>query len=296
MSPEVQYSHARPIHAWSTLRTELVWAYQGAVSKDDRQNAVDHSYGYWLWHVQEGSVEITTSGTALAAKSGEWLLCPSGKSGQNFSKDAIIQSFHFLCHWPTGQNLFPNERGVVFLARKYHDFNVRARQLQHYVQERFPGMRVDLFEEVAELPIFLEAQALFYRLLLELTEVLRAEGLHPTDAVNINHRVELAVRLLEASPLEQPFPLPRILREVGLSRVHLDRLMSNQLHVTSKEYWENLREEVASQQLESTDLSIKEIGYNLGFKQPSHFTTWFKKRKKIPPLKFRRQTRERLIG
>lgn len=287
---------ARSIHEWSTIRTELLWAYSGSVNPTDQAIRVNHNYGYWLWHIVKGEVEVRVDEEVKRAQAGEWLFCPTGETEQRFSSDAEILSLHFLCNWPTGENLFSSLAGLVFRADGYPQFTRAAKSLQRVVHKNFPGVRVVLFKQITELETFIELQQLFFKMLLEFTKILKAHGAQPAYAGSMDHRIGLAIRCLNEAPLSQPFPRKRLLQETGLSRVHLDRILSNQLGVTTKEYWEMLRKESASYQLESTEQSAKEIGYNLGFKQPSHFTTWFKNKQGMTPQEFRKNTSKRLIG
>ncbi len=82
----------------------------------------------------------------------------------------------------------------------------------------------------------------------------------------------------------------------GAGRAHLDRLYWKEFGATHRVYWEQLREESATRSLETTHLSIKEIGYRLGFKQASHFTKWFLRRLEMTPSQYREQVAERLAS
>ena len=65
--------------------------------------------------------------------------------------------------------------------------------------------------------------------------------------------------------------------------------------MTTREYWDRLRQDAAERNLEASSVSIKEIGYQLGFKQASHFTKWFSQRAGMPPATFRLQGLEQKL-
>lgn len=284
------------MHNWSTLHAELLWAYRGVINTWNHDLQVDHSYGYWLWYIEKGHVRLETNGKSLSAQKGQWIFCPIGSTKQKFSRDAEILSIHFLAQWPTGENLFSEKDGFIFEAKSHPTLNRCTRELQATVEESFPGVRVVLFEQDTDLEVFLKLQNLLFVLLLEIVRLFKKHGLGLTYASSPDPRIGRALQCLNESALGEPFPLQRLLQRTGLSRVHLDRLLCNSIGISSKEYWERLREGEACHRLENSKQPSKEICYYLGFKQPSHFATWFKRRKGITPAKYRQQTSKRLIG
>ncbi len=283
-------------HQWSSLQTKLFWAYDGDVPDYVRDLDVDHSHGNWLWLIKKGRVSITSKAGECTAQVGEWLLCPTGKLRQKFSSDAKILSVHFLCQWPTGEPLFSEERGIVFPAHNHPRLTKSAETLQRLTRRHFPGVRVMLFEQNTSLDIFWRMQQSFIGFLTELTRALHAQ--HRTASFDwpTDRRIARGIQILNESPLSTPLPIDRILKVTGLSRVHLDRMVCTQLGFSIRQYWEHLRENQACHSLEHTKLTSKEIGYHLGFKQPSHFTTWFKRRRGKTPESYRAETNTRLIG
>jgi len=280
--------HRPTLHEWASLRIELLWAYSGRVQCHDRRLKIKHNYGYWLWLLQEGHVEVTSENQTLRAGSGQWILCPVGPGEQSFSEDARILSLHFLCQWPTGENLFPEREGLVFPSARHPRLHAAADELHTLTDREFPGARAILLEQTSTLGNYLKLQSRFSLFLDELLQALERYDRRPIYSGAMDHRVGTAIRCLNGALLADPFPISRLLRETGVSRVHLDRMLCNQVGLSSREYWEKRREEEACHRLESTDQSVKEIGFNLGFKQASHFTNWFKRRKGVSPLVFRR--------
>ncbi|MDA3872849.1 MAG: AraC family transcriptional regulator [Kiritimatiellae bacterium] len=277
------------IHEWSSLRTELLWIYQGQVKQYDLERTVRHEYGYWLWLILHGGVDVQSASGDLHAIRGQWILCPKGESSQRFTEDAEILSLHFLCQWPTGENLFTEKEGLVFESVNFPELKNKASALQQLVEQSFPGSWAMLFQQPSGIESFLNLQAYFPGFLLEWVRTLRSFNRHPAYSRTMDDRVGVAIRCLNGCMLSEPFPEDQLMRESGVSRVHLDRMLTTQIGMTSREYWEKRREEAACYHLESTNESIKEIGYNLGFKQASHFTNWFKRRKNLPPVAYRRK-------
>jgi AraC-like DNA-binding protein len=57
--------------------------------------------------------------------------------------------------------------------------------------------------------------------------------------------------------------------------------------MTAQVWLERRRLEAARQRLTSEDTPLKEIAFTLGFRHPSHFTTWFKRHTGMTPTAFR---------
>jgi AraC-like DNA-binding protein len=283
-------------HQWSSLQTQLFWAYSGDVPDYLRDLDVDHSHGNWLWLIREGRVHITSEAGECSARAGQWLLCPAGKLRQEFSADAKILSVHFLCQWPTGEPLLSAKKGVVFSAQKNPRLTKSAETLQRLTRRHFPGVRVMMFEQNTSLDVFLRMQQSFIVFLTELTRALNTQENPASFEWPTDRRAARGLQLLNQSPLSGPLPTERLLKATGLSRVHLDRILCTQLGFTVRQYWEHLKENRARHSLEHTKLTSKEISYHLGFKQPSHFTTWFKRHIGKAPEAYRAETTARLLG
>lgn len=289
MTLPTEFSRQPTLHEWSSFRMELLWVYRGRVKSYDRQRTVRHGYGNWLWLLEEGEVEVESFGKRLHAKKGQWILCPEGESVQQFSEQAEILSIRFLCQWPTGENLFLRKEGFVFDADSHPRLAKKALPLLWLVEWKFPGSREALFEQHSDIETFLILQNRFPVFLLELVKILVGFGHELAYARTLDNRVALAIRSLNNAVLDQPFPLEYLLQVTGLSWVHLNRMMRDHIGMTGREYWDKRREDTACYRLEATEEPVKAIGFDLGFKQASHFTNWFKRRVGQSPLAYRRQ-------
>src|SRR5690349_11376080 len=99
-------------HDWASLRTELIWIYDRGVLPGNLLVHNDPTRGNKAWLIRQGSVRLTT-GTrqTLEAGPGQWIFLPRESMRHHFSKNARIFSIHFLCQWPSGDNLFQGTKG-----------------------------------------------------------------------------------------------------------------------------------------------------------------------------------------
>jgi len=282
-----------PLHKWASLRSELLWVYDGLVAPDNRHVTTDHRYGYWLWLLRSGRVQVKTESKSWTATAGQWIVSPHGITVQDFSDDARILSIHFRCQWPTGENLFAGNDAVIFESKEFPQMERSAAALQHLVRRHFPRVRGEYSLQGGDLTIFLRLQQLFFHVLLDFYRVMIQKGKSLSQAGDGDHRLLRAARVLHETSLDEPFPAARLRKETGLGRAHLDRLYWKQYGITTRAYWERLREEAATRSLETTMLPIKEIGYRLGFKQTSHFTKWFRLHLASTPRDYRVEARRK---
>jgi AraC-like DNA-binding protein len=68
---------------------------------------------------------------------------------------------------------------------------------------------------------------------------------------------------------------------------HLNRSIKNAIGITAKEYIQSRITTEAKRLLYFTELTTKEIAFDLGFSEPSHFSAFFKKCTKTSPTEFR---------
>lgn len=85
----------------------------------------------------------------------------------------------------------------------------------------------------------------------------------------------------------QDLKFEKISKEFGISRSHFSREFKKYVGFAPKEYLLQYRINQAKSLLRNTDITIREIGYRVGFQDESHFIQMFKKKEGIPPLKFR---------
>lgn len=276
------------LHQWASLKTELLWVHDGPVNEEARDQVADHTTGYYLWVVRRGNVEVRADGMQLRAGVRQGLISPQAVIHQKFSGDASILSIHFHCQWPSGENLFTRNAGYVFDAVEYPRLMQSTSALCRLIHRSFPEVRTDFPLRATEYPVFLGFQTLFLRMLTEFSQLFLERGRILAHGAGCDRRVLLAIECMNDAPLHQEFPVTLLERATGSGRGYLDKLFWKELNLSTRGYWERLREDVAKKNLHNSSLSIKEVCSKLGFKQASHFTKWFLNRTGMTPTYYRK--------
>ncbi|MEZ0296583.1 MAG: helix-turn-helix transcriptional regulator [Candidatus Methylacidiphilales bacterium] len=280
-------------HDWASLRSELVWIYDDAPRVSHIQSDHTHALGHRAWYLRRGEVRIEIPGGVWEAQAGSWLMTPAALLKQDFSDDAHLLSVHFLCQWPTGENVFLRERGIVIPGSDFPLMEQSATALVKMVHRRFPSSGVDYAFQQASYPDFLKFQGLFADWLAAWFDAMSCVGAPFTHFRHGEDRLNSAVRCLNDIQLDRPFPREQLLKETGLSAVHLDRLFVREFGSTTRKYWEKRRLENAKMCLSHSSMPIKEIAYCLGFRYDSHFVGWFKRHCGVSPATYRNRTQKR---
>lgn len=99
-------------------------------------------------------------------------------------------------------------------------------------------------------------------------------------------RVVKAISLISAD-LSKPIPLGELARTVNLSASRLNCLFKTSVGITIPRYVRERRLSRAKELLETTFLSVKEIGRECGLRDESHFVQNFKAAHGLTPLRYR---------
>ncbi len=81
--------------------------------------------------------------------------------------------------------------------------------------------------------------------------------------------------------------LDEVSKEVNVSPYYFSKLFKEEAGENFIEYLTNIRMEKAKEMLRDEDLSIKEIGYQVGYTDPNYFSRIFKKQTEMTPREFR---------
>jgi len=111
-------------------------------------------------------------------------------------------------------------------------------------------------------------------------------SLYAKQRTPIDFRVRKSLRLLDDG-LAQGLELDTVARDAGLSRPHFYKLFRENTGVTPALYANTMRVERALDRLTSSQISVTDIGFELGFSSQSHFTHFFAANVGIAPTLYR---------
>lgn len=195
------------------------------------------------------------------------------------------------------------EHGSLFLILYIKPiwFLETARNAQSWL--RFGRSRIEITSQIRRsihmvVSLLLEGDesGLFDGYLFELTQECfdqswqwTPDGAPPVHCISpfTDFRVRKSMRLL-SEKLGQEFELHQVAREAGLSRPHFYKLFKKQTGITPNLFLNTLRMERAIDRLTSTDHSVTNIGFELGFSSQASFSRFFASNVGIAPSDYRR--------
>ncbi len=108
---------------------------------------------------------------------------------------------------------------------------------------------------------------------------------------DLDDRIRKALDLL-SEKLHEPFSLPALARDCGLSVSRFAHLFQAQMGTSPQKYHEQMRLRWARQLLRSSSLPISEIAANLGYANAFYFSKRFKAFSGISPSEFRQTQKQ----
>jgi AraC-like DNA-binding protein len=111
----------------------------------------------------------------------------------------------------------------------------------------------------------------------------------------MDHRVRATIDLINAN-LHRELTLSEMNLSVQLSPSHLRQLFRAETGMSLGRYLKKARLHRASQLLESTFLTVKEVAARVGLQNVNHFITDFKKAYKLTPGQYATHHRGRAAG
>lgn len=280
---------ARPLHAWASLRPELLWIYDRRVAPEHRQHRCDARDGQRAWLVRRGRAVLSRGSRRWEAGPGEWMFPAPDLYQQSFSEDAHVLSLHVVCRWPDGRNLFQGHEPLVVRASRHPALEREARRLLRTARSVLPRVDRDYMEQPTTLASFLrlqQATLAWVRVCSTLHE--RARRIY-TPTTPVDARLDRVKRLVEECAGDASLPLRRLSQVSQLSPAHLDRLFLRNHGLSLRRYHQGCRLERARLLLAGSASAVKTVAYTLGFKQASHFTLWFRRLAGCTPSEYRSQ-------
>jgi AraC-like DNA-binding protein len=278
-----------PLHDWSSVHVELRWAYDAPIGEVfHRRMTHDHRVGHWAWFLRAGQARLVSPSGEYVARAGDWMFTPAERVTHEFTPGARLLSVNFLCQWPTGDNLFAGRAGSVFRGDEHPQLERRGAKLARLVRRQFPDAHIYYHRQPATYPQFVRFQRLFTGWLEAWHDVQVTRGRQLAYGGTTDERLLRAVRRLNEAPLSAGCPHELLRTETGLSKVQLDANFVRAFGLTPWRYWERRRLDHARRCLTGDAMSIKQVGYHLGFKSDSNFIAWFRRLTGQSPGAFRK--------
>ena len=289
MPASTNFSFERTIDH-SRCRAKLIWANERVVEaffRDHRTRARLHTV---CWFLDRGTVRVDEEDQSYVAKRGDWLFLAANESTQHFSPQARIISLRFDLCWLDGTELFRRQRTRILRHKDYPELEHSAREL---IRRLDPWRAThSLLVGRNQIPISenFAIDAAFNQWLSSYTFSMIREGAQILYTEQYDDRVLTALRAIEDHPMTESFSVSQLAAHCALSVNQLGRLLKNETGMSPFDCFERRRLNLARHALEDTEMPIKEIGYNLGFKSPSHFSNWFIRHERKSPRSYRNRT------
>lgn len=282
-----------PASTWRGLRFEWLWVYRAAAASPGRWTQ-PNEVPCGVFFVEKGYVELEAAGRRQRVEVGEAYFSAPGLRRHYFRPGTRLLSVGFRAQRPDGLSVFGKNLNRCLPAAE--TAALRAATLRLYASVHGPTSAIGYRRSVAPRPATLAARAAhegaFFAWLAAYAHTLAAAGLGADLGQSGNRRLEGILAVLDEVPMGQRLAYPALAKRTGYGRRRLDQLMQAGLGLTMKGYLDRRRLESARRWLREGERPLKEIALSLGFRQPSHFTAWFRAGAGRTPSGYRADARQ----
>lgn len=271
------------------LQPRLIWANERTLTAPFLDMATTAAGAETVaWFIKEGAVTVSyRRGAEVKAQAGEWLFLRAEDGRQHFETGTRLMSLRFHLRLRGGKPLFARRRDVVVAGAQMPLLQKAARSLvSEFERVDAPGTVFVARSRLSMADNF-RIEAAFMRWLGCYVETILAAGEKPEVASERDPRVTKALILIEDHAMQEKFSEAGLARRCGLGINQLGRLFRAEQGMSPFQYYEERRMELARHALKDSALPIKEVGFELGFSSPPHFTHWFTKRAGVSPRAWR---------
>ncbi len=275
---------------WKRLETTLLWAYKNPVPAQSSNLEIKRAEHFSLWLIIKGQVSFMLPDKSIdKAEAGKLVATSPGvKRSQQFSSGAYILSIAFNARWPDGINLFQQKKSIIANINDYPELEHAAINLQEFICGNYDPVYTKQPAAKAGFAVNTGMNIRFWEFLRQWHQFMKQHKYVPVVPEKTDPRLDAAVTILHKHHFNAPLPYDRITRATGISRSHFDRLFSQQFNLSPRRYCERICLDKTFELLSSSHLTIKEIAYETGFVNVSHFCTWFKRKTSQTPEEYRR--------
>lgn len=282
---------------WDRMRMKLVWAYEG--SPQELHHVGPEFVTITAWLILQGHVKVTspTAGT-LRVRQGNWLFPVADKLEHHFSKDARIISIKTIISWPNHQMLYRHDDWLTFPADRFANLNRAANGLTRickrvlHVTPTLPFMEEGMLKHSCALPQYIQLQQAMLKWVNAYHHCMWQMSMPLNMQFVTDERINDTMRFIEQTACHESFDRKAIEQHAGLSISQLNRLFVARMGMTPKAYAQMQRLNYACTMLISSKIPIKQLAFDMAFKQPAHFTNWFRASTGVSPKDYRRNQKE----
>lgn len=262
----------------------MILAYHGEPPAWGRHSKTVNSF-YSFWFIEKGSVQVRIGQEELSLAAREWILFPPHlRRRQDFSAGTVIYSLGFEASWSNGLPWMRFDSPIRGLRNDAVDDAIAL--IERLAGGRPPGYRI-LAEQDVTSEVFTEVHGRMFQMLACLTPALLQQGAESDPVSRGDLRLERILRELHKTPSIRPLPYSRWQREVGLSRVRIDRLAKEKLALTPKQIRDRCLLAALKRVFLTRNASVKEAAVEFGFSDSSHLCRWFRRHAGISPMDYR---------
>lgn len=218
---------------------------------------------------------------------------------------------------------FPLQKGALFLVTPadFHQYSLKGNATMDYYNLQFPGdmLSEDVgsalysFSEPIHIQLNDEEYEFFERRLAYILHIYREKPFLYEKMLK-NEIESLCIRLIQMSSgrvqghvrdeiikkaiiyiknnYRRPITLEEISTHVGLSPCYFSSYFSNVMKVSFSAYVKRFRLNVAANLIKSTNMTLNEISYEVGFKTFSYFSEQFRRQFHMSPKEYKSQYRK----
>lgn len=227
---------------------------------------------YYLIYIISGSATIKTEHGVADSYENELFIIPPNVSYEFKTKDLPLR---YLCVHFTGSDVLKilDEYGISLFP------TINKLSYKNHMQKRF----VTLFEGFAKNDALRERELslLLERLLIEASRAKKGAALEKSS-------LSKSIRFINEN-YPGKISIPDLARLEGMCMTTYNLLFKEQIGLPPTKYVIKLRIEHARNLLESTDLSVEEIGQLCGYPDINFFSRIFKKYVGVSPSNYRKQ-------
>lgn len=253
-------------HAPLSLDTRLLWATR--VVDPLQMSKLHYRVGVTVWKLEKGAVRIRTAQEVHDFEAPCCILLGAGWSAHSFAPKSVLCS--------VSVRVVSNEGPLFVLPLVLEiDFADLPGEMEELID--YFGNRARKRDSRDDALYRLNLQAVLSRWCLHLGRLACGKVAEPF-AHGIRHPgLRKAMMWWHDQPQTENITEPELARAGGLSVSHFKRMFQNELGMSLREYRCRVKMEACVEALLHTEKSIKEIGLELGFAEPSSFVRWFRK-------------------